>query len=74
MLVVLPGTVDMSGCWSEGLAASVGVSEPEVVLLSAPISAQHPVSLVQLHKLAVEARVGGVAVWMQLQRGNKDML
>lgn len=57
----------MSGCWSEGVTAWVGVSDPEVIFFPASVSAKYPVGLVQLHKLAVQAGVGGVTVWMQLK-------
>lgn len=65
--VVLRGAIGVSGRWSEGLTARVGVSDPEVVFFPASVSAKYPVGLTQLHKLAVKAGVGGVPVWMQLK-------
>lgn len=57
----------IAGGGSEGLAATVWMSDFEVILLPAQLLAQHPVGLVQLHKLAVQGWVGRVAVWMHLQ-------
>lgn len=64
-----PGSVAAGvtgGTRSEGLAPTVRMSYFEVVRLPARLFAQHPVGLVQLHKLAVQRRVGWVAVWVQL--------
>jgi len=42
----------------------------EVVFLPAQLFAQHSVGFIQLHKLAVQPRVGRVAVRMQLRDEN----
>lgn len=51
---------------TEGLAPSVWAPDFEVILLPAQFLAQHPVGLVQLHKLAVQRWVGWVAVRVKL--------
>ncbi len=56
----------MSRCRSEGLAPTVLISDFKVILLPAQVLAQHSVSLIQLHKLAVQRWVGWVTVWVQL--------
>lgn len=47
----------VSGGRSEDLSTTIRLSYFEVVLLPTQIFAQHPVGLVQLHKLAVQCWV-----------------
>lgn len=62
-----PGSVaGVTGGRTEARAPTVGMLNFNVILLSAQLLAQHPVGLVQLHKLAVQRRVGRVTVWVQL--------
>ena len=63
-----PGFVaGVAGGGSEDLASTVRMPDFDVILLPAQPFAQHSVRFVQLHKLAVQRRVGEVAVWVKLQ-------
>lgn len=57
----------VAGRGSEGLPPTVGVLDFQVILPPTPLLAQHPVGLVQRHKLAVQAWVGWVTVRVQLR-------
>lgn len=62
----------VTGGRSERLSSSVAVTDFEVVLFPAGLFAQHPVRLVQLHKLAVQCRVGRIAIRVQLQQRGRS--
>jgi hypothetical protein len=62
--VYVPGVVCGGG--SEGLSPGVRVPLPQVVLSPGHLLTQHPVGLVQLHKLAMQPRVRRVTVWVHL--------
>lgn len=69
-----PGTVTcVTGGRSKGPALAIRMPDLSVVLPSAQVLTQHSVGLVQLHKLAVQCRVGWVTVWVQLHVKVKSM-